>query len=1510
VFEALDIESFPNSYSQLPTADQSIQKASALQAYERCMSSALGATVRSSTGCVSRRYVANIGMPLTMIGAPKAALQATSSGTIAFPMGNDIQSSIVNADNSPFIFDGPWNARTVITDPLSAAHIVRSPRPLLPLDLRSTDPSLYVAGRTAGVATTPISYDTSQLQNRMSVGKAALAKLQQTAVGLVQGVAFAFAGVRSTTFFAIRTLSLVTDSPCAQFLQSAEGASAGSYISIISSNTSTRCTAQAISKSAILYTNDTLAAGGGATGLWNASALASVVIGQNFSPLLRIQVLGCTGQPLTRQDFSVHARLQRLGGDGQWQEDAGSVFLRDAASQPQGGGGGVHAFPASFGLDYAREGGSYRLAFYIMEAAVLRQRLGQQLADVHDASPLYSAPFVVRGAAAFALSIDGGSVLSNAAAKSVPDQLISVRATLVAPRSWQQSGIGNTAYSEVWLPPCVRVSVVPVTHALMFGAVPSLRSAIGDAAAAEFSRANVGAGVAAAVSGLQGQSLWPGSDANVDAARHRLPSAVLHASSLFLSQLDSSAARWSSAAASQWPGISLQPVCTRTGAASSYSCTSPALQLPISSYFSPSVPLLALAFIDGSPIPVAAAPVFFADAPQSVTLLRSPARLHQYVRFDIVCRVANKAGSPVSSAPVDLLLLPTDNLHTTLAPFLTEGELLKQSNAQGLVTFSVTVLRGQSAHFTASCSSQGISSEQSAPMPLVLEATLAVLQNLEPVAAKVTQITVPTGFLRCCSPPSSAGESLVPIVNTADKSADRALMDQATLGLENSGGRAFPFVVSDKVSDNIQMLLIDHSGQVLQQLIVIENTEVKVRGRCILTGFQVNARVESGFYRIVVCYNSQCRVPDQETFIDNRVLDYSNISQLFFLIMLMLAFASPLFFVPNLIDNSRLLFFMPVAVGAVVAFASQAYNLVSLQPVANKLYVNFRSVSVEEILLSSMLQLVCVVLVLSSLLQLLISFLSPNSQFYGSKLNALHALFGRIGAPQAVINGLIALEDSKVASIQTEGLFVVQVAPRSSLFAIPQVSITTLIRHYWTMATGHITKLYYRLYNQRPYRNTRYERTSDFVFPQRVSSTILLLAVAIVAVSFFLYFIVRKLRYTIVSCRVLLTEAAALSDAYLWEALPVALLPFTPDPQSTPLSVLIIYDFIANTVPRGTAFYLELMSAFSVSIAFSVIASSIVVSVVVVQSLSLYRQEMMLARKGKLDWGPFRGLSGGTHIENAVRYLGTQTVAYVIGWLFILALLFAPIFAVAWSPVRRFLVINLQGIAILAVAIVLTGAIISKLSRYLTLDEHHNIRNRQAFSYLEVFSLPLHYAFGFFSCMWRVIMALFTFLSNITPLSSPLFIYSDPAYASFRAGQYIDHVHNSPAIFSLATSLIGELDRRHIRMHTPTSAEPSLIDLEIKNSEQADGRRKLFAAWQHLCAFAHNSSEFSLRDRRFESKYSVGIRINASANLIFEAKPQKGASSVNMSLFVPPKFTSRYSGAQFCNPPSTHQNTR
>ena len=504
-------------------------------------------------------------------------------------------------------------------------------------------------------------------------------------------------------------------------------------------------------------------------------------------------------------------------------------------------------------------------------------------------------------------------------------------------------------------------------------------------------------------------------------------------------------------------------------------------------------------------------------------------------------------------------------------------------------------------------------------------------------------------------------------------------------------------------------------------------------------------------------------------------------------------------------------------------------------------------------------------------------------------------MFGRIGAPQAVINGLIALEDSKVASIQTEGLFVVQVAPRSSLFAIPQVSITTLIRHYLTMATGHITKLYYRVYNQRPYRNTRYERTSDFVFPQRVSSTILLLAVAIVAVSFFLYFIVRKLRYTIVSCRVLLTEATALSDAYLWEVLPVALLPFTPDPQSTPLSVLIIYDFIANTVPRGTAFYLELMSAFSVSIAFSVIASSIVVSVVVVQSLSLYRQEMMLARRGKLDWGPFRGLSGGTHIENAVRYLGTQTVAYVIGWLFILALLFAPIFAVTWSPVRRFLVINLQGIAILAVAIVLTGAIISKLSRYLTLDQYHNIRNRQAFSYLEVFSLPLHYAFGFFSCMWRVIMALFTFLSNITPLSSPLFIYSDPAYASFRAGQYIDHVHNSPAIFSLATSLIGELDRRHIRMHTPTSAEPSLIDLEIKNSEQADGRRKLFAAWQHLCAFAHNSSEFSLRDRRFESKYSVGIRINASANLIFgaEAKPQKGASSVNMTLFVPPKFTSR-----------------
>jgi hypothetical protein len=95
-------------------------------------------------------------------------------------------------------------------------------------------------------------------------------------------------------------------------------------------------------------------------------------------------------------------------------------------------------------------------------------------------------------------------------------------------------------------------------------------------------------------------------------------------------------------------------------------------------------------------------------------------------------------------------------------------------------------------------------------------------------------------------------------------------------------------------------------------------------------------------------------------------------------------------------------------------------------------------------------------------------------------------------------------------------------------------------------------------------------------------------------------------------------------------------------------------------------------------------------------------------------------------------------------------------------------------------------------------------------------------------------------------------------------------------------------------LHTPTTAEPSLIDLEIRNSEQAEGVRKLIAAWQHLCIFAHNSDEFSLRSRRFESKHSVGIRIN-TANLIFGAgvKAQKGSGSVNIALYVPPKLSSR-----------------
>ncbi len=1486
VFEALDIESYPSIFSSLPSVEQNTQKAINLQSYERCMSSTLGALVRNSTGCKSRHYIANIGMPFTMIGAPTAGLHISSTGVIPFPLGSETTSSLVNADNNPSIMDGPWNAKALGSDVLSAAHVARSPKQV------ALDQSLHTLGRLADVSSSSITYDPSQSTNKMALGKANRAKLQQSAVGLIQGISFAFAGVRSTTLFAIRTMSLEVQGTCEQFLSSSDFSNAGNYISIISSNATAACSLPQISKAELLYTNDTTAAGGGPTGMWNPSATANVVVGQSFFPQLNIQVLGCTGQPLLRQDFRVHARLQRLDSKNKWQEDPASEYLRDAVSQPQGGAAGVHTFPASFGLDYARQG-TYRLVFYVMEAAMLRRHLGKKIGDQYDVPPLYSASFVITGAATFQINLKGGSVISNAAVRSVPDQLIGVQASLITSSIWQQGNVPNAIQSEIWLPPSLRIIVVPVTHAMIHGAIPSKSSTIGEVSAAQLSHAAVGSNVASMVSALRNQ--WPGSDNFVDNARHRVPQVASPAFSFFLSQIDDNAAIWSSAAFSQFSELILQPICRLVG--TSFSCESSFVPFPVNAYFQSNIPLMALAFIQGNPIPAAAAPVFLADVPQSVALVSAPSRLHQFVRFKVMCRVANRAGSPVSSAPVELLLQPLSDLKTKASKFLIDGDTFKQSDSQGMVAFIATIVQGPLGLITASCKSMGIVSEQSSPILLSMEATLSVMQMVGPILSKVTKISVPAGHLRCCSAPSADGESVVPIVNTADKSADRALLEQAILILENSGGRKFSFVVSDRVSENIQMLIVDHTGQVMQGLIVIESAETNLRGRCTLSGFQFNPRIESGFYRIAMCYNSQCLLEDKEIYIDNRVIDYSNISTVFFLIMLVLAFASPLFFLPNLVDNSRALFCIPVAVGFAVAFASQAYNLVSLQPLASKIYVNFRIVQAEEILLSTMLQIVCVVLIFSSLLQLFVGFFAPNAQFYFSKSSKLHSLFGRIGAAESIIKAHLALEENKASSIRTEGLFVVQVAPRSSLFMIPQVSAATLARHYWAMLSGHLKILYYRIYNKRPYRDSLYGRTSDFVFPQRVSSTILLLVVAIVAISFFFYFIVRKLRYTIVYSRMLFTEAMVSSDLYLWDVLPISFLPFYLDPERTPLYLMIIYDFITNTLGRGTAFYLELLSAFTLSTAASVIASSIVIAAVAAQSLAVYRQEMMLARRGKLDWGPFRGLSGGTQVENAARYLGTQTVAYVTGWLFILILLFAPIFAMTWIPVRRFLATNLQNFFILCVLIVLAGSAISKLSRHLTLDDQQNIRNRKAFSYLEVFSLPLHYAFGLFSCMWRIVMAIFTFLTKITPLSSPLFVYSDPAYASFRAGQYIDHLHNSPSTFSAATSLIEQLDRRYIRMNTPTTAEPSLIQLEIQNMEQAEGRRKLLAAWQHLCAFANNDSEFSLRARRYESKYDVGIRISSSANLIFgnQAKALKYGSTVDLATFVPPKFSSRAS---------------
>ena len=72
---------------------------------------------------------------------------------------------------------------------------------------------------------------------------------------------------------------------------------------------------------------------------------------------------------------------------------------------------------------------------------------------------------------------------------------------------------------------------------------------------------------------------------------------------------------------------------------------------------------------------------------------------------------------------------------------------------------------------------------------------------------------------------------------------------------------------------------------------------------------------------------------------------------------------------------------------------------------------------------------------------------------------------------------------------------------------------------------------------------------------------------------------------------------------------------------------MIICELISNTWVRGTAFYLELQSSFYLATAAFVIASSIVISVVALQSLAVYRQKMILARKGRLDWGCNRALA-------------------------------------------------------------------------------------------------------------------------------------------------------------------------------------------------------------------------------------------------------------------------------------------
>lgn len=269
----------------------------------------------------------------------------------------------------------------------------------------------------------------------------------------------------------------------------------------------------------------------------------------------------------------------------------------------------------------------------------------------------------------------------------------------------------------------------------------------------------------------------------------------------------------------------------------------------------------------------------------------------------------------------------------------------------------------------------------------------------------------------------------------------------------------------------------------------------------------------------------------------------------------------------------------------------------------------------------------------------------------------------------------------------------------------------------------------------------------------------------------------------------------------------------------------IVFDMYYRNFDRGFYFFRNILDVFFLSITIAAGLSLSISAAFQLYSLRTLRNTLLNARKGIFEFN----LLTSCDVSYAASYIGTQTFSMAFGWFINLFVIFTVFFCGMWDPAKQIIVSYLAwptaGLIALGIVIRCIDVLLIK----------YNPLDRRSLSLLELFlglaNVPLAVGSSFFRLMLSFLQVGLSAskVDYSTKITGPK---SDMAHSSYRAMLLLDHLHSSPLISSIVTSLqkqIANYKQRKLDLSNDL-IKPSLRVIAQKQvkAERAEKRYLVF----------------------------------------------------------------------------------